>query len=366
MTTWVPRGLAFFVVLWLSLSAGLAQTTAAPEFERWNRLAKQVEAAVDDNRGTDEKFEDYRRQVAEFRSVFDAARELNGSRIATLREQIAALGPAPEGENPPPEPVDVTAKREELNQQLKTLLEPVQRAEAAFVRADALVTDIDKILRERQAKELQKVVPSPLNPANWKPAYDHLMAAVGVLADEPPSEEGARSWVSLREELPVVLALFALGVVLILRGRGWSKRIVHRLRGLGARGFGIWRFLVSLLRILLPFAGLVMLALAAISTQVFGERSNEILLVLPVLGGAMLVMRWISDRIFSPDNDEALILVAPERRREGRIHVGIITVLTVLAALIELVMESIPSGEAQELVNVIYLPLIWLYSVIVD
>ena len=95
-----------------------------------------------------------------------------------------------------------------------------------------------------------------------------------------------------------------------------------------------------------------MLALAAISTQVFGERSNEILLVLPVLGGAMLVMRWIPDRIFSPDNDEALILVAPERRREGRIHVGIITVLIVLAALIELVMETIPSGEAQELVIV--------------
>ncbi len=188
--------LAFFglVGLWLLIAPAFAQEISQEAFERWETLAKGAEETIDAERGSNDTFEALRVRIADFRGQFDAARDQNATRIATLREQLAALGPKPEGEGAPAEAADVAAKREELNDQLAKLLLPVHRAETAFVRADNLVGEIDRILRDRQARELLTVTPSPLNPVHWQPALTEFMRAVDGLWNENPRRGKEHSW----------------------------------------------------------------------------------------------------------------------------------------------------------------------------
>lgn len=364
----------FLLLLTLSLCIGSgpvhAQTDAlrsvVEDFDRWTTLAQEAESAIDANRGTDETFVAMRSRISDYRSEFDAARKVNSARIQTLREQVASLGTAPTGEGATPEPADVAAQRQELNGELSKLLVPVQRAEAEFVRADSLIGQIDVILRERQTQQILTVSPSPLNPAYWKPAIDDFVVGVDALLNETPKTLNARSWPELRQTLPLVGFLTVLGLVLILRGRFWAGMIVRSLQHFGARGFGIWRFLVSLLRIFLPFSGLVALAFAAISSNVFGPKGDDILLMLSVLGGIMLGVRWMSERVFSREDDEALILLAPEKRKAMRFYVGVITIMIILAELITAVLEAGTPASASKSVLVFPVLLIssfMLYSI---
>ncbi|OAN71440.1 mechanosensitive ion channel protein MscS [Sulfitobacter sp. EhC04] len=344
------------IVLCLAAGAATAQDTtfeaAVPNFDRWETLAREAESAIDQNHGTDETLEAMRGRIAEFRGEFDDARNINAARIKTLREQIAALGPVPDDATADAEPPDVAAQRKALNDELSGLLVPVQRAETEFVRANSLVGQIDTILRERQTRQLLTVTPSPLNPAHWQPALVDLTTALTALRNETPNSANARTWSSLRENLPVVVLLSALGLVLILRGRFWASMIVRSLQKYGARGFGIWRFMVSLLRIFLPASGLVALALAVISSDVLGPKGENILLVISFLGGIMLAVRWVSERVFSRDDDEALLLLSQDKRKEARFHVSMITVMIVITELIGQVLDTSDSAAVSRSVLV--------------
>ncbi|MEW9918827.1 DUF3772 domain-containing protein [Marimonas sp. MJW-29] len=326
--------------LWLAAGAALAQETLSEELERWETLAKRAEAAVDLGQGSDEVFEALRQSIARYRADFNSAREANSGRISTLREQIAALGAPPEGENAPPEDPEVSARRDELTQQLNALLAPVQKAEAEFVRADALIREIDQILRDRQADQLLEISPSPLNPVHWPGALRDLVSGAELIWTEQPEGAEDEAGDDFRSSLPLVIGLTAFGLLLILRGRRWSQRLVSHMQKLGGRGVGIWRFLVSLLRIILPFVGLVSLALAAVATNLFGPKGDEIILTLAFVGGIMLGVRWVAERVFSRDDDEALLLLPAGQRSEVRFYAYLITVMIISAELVTLVLEA--------------------------
>ncbi|KIN64979.1 Mechanosensitive ion channel protein [Sulfitobacter noctilucicola] len=315
-------------------SVGKAQNALIKDFSRWSDLATKTEDALDADDTESTVLEDLRNQVVEFRAEFDAASDLNAARIATLREQIAALGEPPADETSGSEPPDVAAQRADLNEQLSSLLTPVQQAEAQFVRADALVSQIDQSLRERQTQQLLSTAPIPLNPIHWEQAIKDLTASVKTLMQQTPDMQPELQGVDLRTDLPVTIVLGLLGLALIFRGRFWSRMIATSLQRIGGRGFGIWRFLASLLRIVLPFGGLNLLALSAISTGLFGPALNEMFLLFAFLGGIMLAVRWVAERVFSRDDDEALIPLAAGKRREVRFHVTVITVLIILSELI--------------------------------
>jgi potassium-dependent mechanosensitive channel len=340
-------GLAALLV-WLT-GAVFAQEPQTLDFTEWDTVATTAEEAVDAEDTTEDMLEVLRARLVDYREKFDAARGANATRIATLREQLAALGTPPEGEGAEPEAPEVAANRAELTQQLNTLLAPVQRAEAAFLRADALIGQIDTTLRDRQTEQLLEVVGTPLNPAHWRTAIADLSnAASEIAAEAPRTADAARK--SLRGSLPAVLLLTLLGLVLIFKGHHWSTMIVSRLQQFGARGFGIWRFVVSLLRIILPTVGLVLLAMAVQATGLLGPRGNGLVRLIPAIGGAMLGVRWVAERVFSRDEDEALILLPPEQRKAIRFYVSIITVTIILGALIAAVFEGNDPEETTEAV----------------
>ncbi|MDF3384213.1 MULTISPECIES: DUF3772 domain-containing protein [Sulfitobacter] len=336
------------LLVWLT-GAAVAQEPVLPDFDQWETVASSAEEAIDAPDTTETMLEVQRARLVDYRAEFDAARNLNAARISALREQLAALGTPPEGDGAEPESPEVAANREELNRQLNTLLTPVQRAEAAYLRADALIGQIDVALRERQTEQLMEVVPTPLNPVHWRSAIDDLATAAGEIAAEAPDDaDTARR--SLRASLPAVLALTVLGLVLIFRGHHWSTAIVGRLQQFGARGFGIWRFVVSLLRIILPTVGLVLLAMAVLATDWLGPRGSTLVKLIPVIGGAMLGVRWVAERVFSRDEDEALILLPAAERKAVRFYVSIITVTVILGAIITAIFDGQQPAETTEAV----------------
>ncbi|WP_370401550.1 DUF3772 domain-containing protein [Sulfitobacter sp. JB4-11] len=325
-------------LIWLSLAAG-AQELSQADLTRWEGVAARADRAIANPDASEETLDTLRTQITAFREDFEAARSVNSVRIATLREQLAALNATAAGEGAE-ESEEFLQKRKDLTDQLSEALAPVQRAEAEFVRAEALVVEIDKQLRERQAAALLTVVPSPLNPANWQPAWNELVASMRALWFENPAHLATADGIPVPQSRIVSGVLALLGLILIFRGRRWSRLIVNRLQRFGARGFGIWRFIVSLFRIILPFAGLLLLALAAISTQQFGPKGNELLISLAFIGGIMLGVRWVSERVFARDDDEALLLLSAPKRARMRFYVVLITLMMALHALIILVLEA--------------------------
>lgn len=340
-------GAALF--LWLLLGvAAFAQTQTSDVFDRWSTFASAVQEGIEEGTSSNAIFDDYRSRVVEFRADFERLRGRNAERIAVLRQQIAALGAPPEGENAPPEPVDVAARRAELTDELSALLAPVQRAEAEFVRADALVDQIDAVLRKRTTRRLLSASETPLDPRRWGMVWRDLGEAAAGLWQENAQVRSARSISQWVLTLPVAALLAVLGLLLMLRGRFWSLRIVSRLRTLGARGFGIWRFLVSLLRIALPFTGITLLVSAIGFADIFGNRGDDVLVTFALLCGIMLGYRWVADRVFAKDEDEVLIPLKEAARRGARFHVSLLTFILAVGELMVAVLNSGGADQSSE------------------
>jgi small-conductance mechanosensitive channel len=332
--TAIRRLLAFTGLLVLLASALVAQEVPGIDMPGWRALAERTETAVDDADTPNETLEDLRNDVADFRTQFNEARGVNATRIASLRDQLAQLGTPPAEGDAAPEAAEIARQRQQLEEQLATLTAPVQVADSAYARADALVGEIDTILRTRQAEQLLEVVETPLNPVHWPVAFGALRNAVSELWVGGDSKDTAAQQAELRRNLPQILFATLAGLILIGRGRRWSKTIVTYVGTAGARGVGVWRFVVSLLRIVFPLIGLTLLSYAARTSGYLGERGDQLVFLIPILGGLMLGFRWVSEQVFSRDEEDALITLSAKDRAEARFLVGGITLFIILNMLL--------------------------------
>ena len=94
------------LLVWLT-GAAVAQEPVLPDFDQWESVASTAEEVIDATDTTETMLEVQRARLVEYRTKFDAARNLNAARINALREQIAALGTPPEGEGAEPESPEV-------------------------------------------------------------------------------------------------------------------------------------------------------------------------------------------------------------------------------------------------------------------
>ena len=126
---------ALFSLAPVALGTGaFAQTiqAVAPDYDAWEKVAKRAEEALSAGRASDEAFGNLRADVVGWRTQFQSQLSVNQSRIKTLNEQVAALGPVPaDGAT---EAAEIAARRTELNTQLEVLTTPRRTAEEAFSR----------------------------------------------------------------------------------------------------------------------------------------------------------------------------------------------------------------------------------------
>jgi small-conductance mechanosensitive channel len=289
------------------------------DYGDWDRRAQRAEAEIAERRTSSERLEVIRAQLAQWRAALLTAQNANSARIATVREQIAALGPAPaEGET---EADEISRRRQELAQQLVKLQAPGIAAEEGYRRADGLIREIDRTLRERQADQLLQLWPSPLNPGNWPEAAIGLSDTVQRLW-----EEAATAWTEpepraqLFDNLPLILVLLAVAVALVVYVRRWIRSFAERLQGRAtARGRKVWAFLASLGEILLPTLGIFSLASALMASGMPGEIGQQVVAALPWMGFVVFTAAWLGTRAFPRvQSENAILPMPPESRAEGR------------------------------------------------
>ena len=84
-------------VLLLVASPLAAQEGGGLDYQAWEKVATQAEEVTDndDDPATDEQLAITRAALVDWRSKFQQAQNTNSGRIATVKEQLEAIGPAP-------------------------------------------------------------------------------------------------------------------------------------------------------------------------------------------------------------------------------------------------------------------------------
>ena len=92
----MSRILALFVALFLAFALPVsAQEPQAPNYDAWNKLADQAEQILETGQANEARLQAIRNEVVKWRDQFKSNEGVNSTRIATLKDQIAALGPLP-------------------------------------------------------------------------------------------------------------------------------------------------------------------------------------------------------------------------------------------------------------------------------
>ncbi len=276
------------------MAQGEAET---PNYSSWEDVALRAEAAIQAGRASNTALEGLREELATWREVFLAAQDINQARISTLRNQIAALGPAPETQGV--EPDELTARREELTNQLAGLEAPQRQAEEAYSRADGLISETDTIIRERQAARLFELNPSPINPAIWPDAYSDISTTFAGAKSEVQGAWGSDALqVELRNNLVKTLIYLLVAFVLLFRGRIWMVRVTQQVQqSADGATAGLRGFAVSLAQVILPGIGIYAFVEALFSTGLLGFRGQLLVDGLIPLGLAFFGARWLALRL---------------------------------------------------------------------
>ncbi|WP_295079644.1 DUF3772 domain-containing protein [Tabrizicola sp.] len=289
------------------------------DYALWERMAERAEAEIGNRYTSTERMEEIRAQLAKWRAALLNAQSANSARIATVRQQIDALGPAPaEGAT---EADEISARRQELAGQLVRLQAPGIAAEEAYRRADGLIDEIDRTLRDRQADQLLQLWPSPLNPGNWPEAAIGFADTVQRLWDETVEAwDDPKARGELFDNLPLILTLVIVALALVFYVRRWIERFAERLQeGASVRGRHFWALLASMGGIILPTVGVVLLSWAFLASGMMGDVGTQIAEVLPVAGFVVFSAAWLGARAFPRLQGEGAVLpLPPERRAEGR------------------------------------------------
>jgi small-conductance mechanosensitive channel len=290
---------AALLALLLAVAPGGVAAQDSPLPAEWQADATRAEEVLESERTATETLESLRTEIAAWRTEFLALQSANQSRIETLRGQIAALGPVPEeGTAETPE---IAARRAELTEQLARLQAPGLAAVEAYSRADGIIREIDATIRARQADELLRLFPTPLDPSNWPAAFAVLTKGLETLWGETTAAwANPAKRTELRNHLPVIILYLVIAVGLLARGPALFQSLGDRLRLGGsepARRLGA--VALSLGQVVLPVGGMFLLVLAVEATEMAGPRTGALLSALPPAALLVFMARWLNLHLFT-------------------------------------------------------------------
>lgn len=316
------------------------------DYAAWERAAERAEATLADPDIESSVLETLRALIVDWRAAFLVAQNTNSTRIATLRDQIAALGPAPaEGET---EADEIAERRRQLSDQLVRLQAPGIAAEEAYRRADGLIGEVDRVLRERQASQLLQLWPSPINPANWPEGLVLLRDVTVSLWSETTTRWSRRDGRNaLFDNLPLILLLALGGIALMTLSRRILSQIQNRLpKPKTARGRRVVSLLISLMQIVLPTVGSLAITEAVILTGLIGPVGTGLILIFPAVVFTICAANWLGRTIFPfDDGGDVTDLPLPERRAEGRFLARSIGVVLGVEALRQAIMLEVGASD---------------------
>jgi len=328
---WVALALSVAGVAVVAPLPVVAQQADAIDYQAWERDASTAEDLIANGRASTQAMEDLRARIATWRTAFDGARNVNGAQIDTLKSQIAALGAAPaDGSAETPE---IAQRRRDLAEQLSRQQAPGLAAVEAFSRADGIIRQIDKLIRDRQASALLMLLPSPANPLHWPSGAAVLTQGVRTLWDEiSASWDNPARRSMLRNNLPLIVICLALAGLLMARGPGFMERLSVRLQNRAAmRARNAVAALVSLGQVVLPVVGMILLVVAVLSSGLTGPRSEALVRALPDAAFDFFVARWLASWLFA-EGSRVSGRELTDRPAEARFHLTMIGLMMALEA----------------------------------
>ncbi|MEI8596430.1 DUF3772 domain-containing protein [Photobacterium sp. Hal280] len=180
-----------FVILLQGILSASVVSAEAPElkalhqkepFASWDRTASEARVLLQDKTAETTQLERIRATLAEQRGEAYQISQDKSVDVRWLEAQIKSLGPEPKaGES---EPEVIASRRAELENELATASAPIFLADAAYERANLLVGEVDKVIRQNLSAKLLDKSPTPLWPGRWGEALSELKQYVSVLGQQ--------------------------------------------------------------------------------------------------------------------------------------------------------------------------------------
>ncbi|MGJ8623721.1 MAG: DUF3772 domain-containing protein [Yoonia sp.] len=272
-----------------------------------------------------------RSELVDWRDRFLDQTTVNAGRLNTVAAQLEALGPVPESGE---EAAVIAARRAELIAQQDALRAPRILAQEAYARANGIIAEFDSIVLQRETAQLGVRGPIPLNPVHLMAALTAITSLVQAVTAETAAEfhamlENGQLW----QVLPRALALFALGLGLMI----WGRRVVTRWRNTMTVSAGRWRtlrlFAVSLAQLAVPLIGLVAMTEAVTLLNIAGLRGTDVLEAIPQAGACVVFGWWLARQVF-PEKATGYLGYAAATRQQGRRYTGAIAWVMALRILL--------------------------------
>lgn len=322
------------VMIWLVYAGGLAAQTfedlgatanaATPvvstsiligdlDIADWESLATRAEGIAETGNASRFALARVRSELIGWRDVFFDASDVNADRLATVADQLAALGAAPEGAE---EAAPIADRRAALLAQQDRLSYPHILAREALARANGLITEIDRQRRARDAAELLERNGTPVNPASWAEAITWLRTAVTVIWSEAWANSAT---MMISGRLIPRLALIVVAIAAIIWGVGWSRRALKHANSALPQTDALRRFVLGFAAMAVPVFGVTVIAALLSNSGLAGTSGQAVLNVLTTAGLSIYAAKWLADGFFptGPD-DDGILGYAVDVRQTGR------------------------------------------------
>ena len=308
----------FFLIVWLGLWAALASAQTSPQvtldYDRWAATANMAQDTLEAGTASGAFLHELRKQLALRRSEFSEVQNFSPARLATLEEQLAALGPVPESGT---EPAEIAERRMILAQEIKVLNAPRLRAREAYKQADGLIREIDAALSAKETENLLQLRPSPIDLRLWPEAVlqvseklKSLVGSVSTAWHTPVLRDKAH------DQLSLIVALLVAAGVLLTQGRRWLARALRRLsRSEDAYGVDLTQYLLGLGRLVNVLLCVFLVSRAWSISRLYDFDLNVLLQASPWIVAPLFISRWLATQLCPIDETTRSVLALPSGSR---------------------------------------------------
>ena len=331
------------------------------DIDAFNALTSRAEKAVYGGQTSNDTLEQLRMSLSSARSAALETQSLRTGRSKIISDQIDALGPIPE--DPDSEAKDIAELRASLAKQLAVAKAPLIVAEEAFRRANGLISEIDKTIRERSASAFLKLGVSPLSPNTWGSTISDIKKYFGQVRSEVvQSLNNPSSKVIRSNNLPGIIFFAILGLALTFPATKWvsqnmsiaNQRHDAKLKKVSYLAYSCLVFIAPLLGICFLIRSLEML-------DIFGYRGEALTQAVMAMSVAVVSSYWLAHNLFKESGLTRELLGIASKRLVGAYSVTIL--MGVALGLYWLINNLIQTADLSETsIAVMEFPLILIGS----
>ncbi len=340
------------LALWLlGALAVSAQTPPPTPSPAWETVFEEGLALVGDEVTPTAELKLLREQLLRLRGEALEVEAAAAPRVADVSARLEALGPAPaEGATEDPA---LAERRARIEAELSAAQAPVLEAQDYQRRSDALIRDIDRIVRARFAAELTSLGPSPLLPGNL---VETVEAAVsndsrirGRLA-EALSDPVVRADLMRRIPAEFLMALIGITIVFVVRRR-LTAWVEHKLeRATEPRAIALLVTVRNLGRLIVPTVGVGLLFATLDPEQLLNPTPDRPHFVVPNFALAIIGAAWLASSLYAPKLPRFRLVPLGDAAalRSARVTIGLGLVIAVKLLLTRYVTdwEMTPAAAA--------------------